>query len=123
MKKITCKICGEQENPDRFYEDFAKHLMTEQLCFTCYHWGNQHQLDMTERGEHGFAIIDGTHYVLEPHTDAEAFRGHGGRNFKIRFSDGYETTCDNLWCQGDIPEGHWRDLMPDNAQFVQEDRA
>lgn len=26
-----------------------------------------------------------------------------------------------MWFQGKIPEGHWRELMPDNAKFLTKD--
>ena len=120
MKKITCKICGKQEDISHFYDDYAAELESHQMCHTCNHWRLQHELDQTDRGEHRYAIIGGTHYILEPHTD-DYFKGFSGHKFRIRFHDGFETTCDNLWCQGDIPAGHWRDIMPDNAQFIQED--
>ena len=73
---------------------------------------------LKERGEHGWAVIDGKHYVLLPHTDLNWPRGMGGAKMRIRFFDGYETICDNLWCQGEIPSGYWRDLMSDNAKFI-----
>ena len=117
MESIKCKICGKHEAPSRFFDGYATELRRHNMCHTCNHWRYNHELDLTERKEHGYAIIKGTHYVLAPHTD-DYFKGFSGRKFRIRFNDGYETTCDNLWCQGDIPEGHWRELMPDNAQFI-----
>lgn len=115
MAKIICKYCGKEENSERWIPDTKAAIEKEQCCLTCYHWMEQHELDKTERGEHGYAIVNGVHYVLYPHTDAEVFKGFGGRKFTFKFNDGHETICDNVWCQGDIPEGYWRDLMPDNA--------
>ena len=116
MATFICKICGVEENTDHWInrKELEKHCM----CQRCSHWREQHELDQTERGEHGYAIYNGTHYVLKPHTDAVAFKGFGGHNFKIKFNDGFETECDNMWCQGDIPDGHWRDLMPDNVAYI-----
>ena len=116
MSKFVCKICGRQEDTERWIN--GEELEQHKMCTSCNHWREQDVLDHTERGEHGFAIINGVHYVLCPHTDAEVFRGFGGRKFQIKFNDGYETMCDNLWCQGDIPDGYWRDKMPDNAIFI-----
>ena len=116
MNKFFCVICGKEEDPERWTN--GKDLLKHRLCQSCKHWHEQDELDKNERGKHGYAIIGGTHYVLCPHTDAQIFRGFGGRKFTIRFNDGYETVCDNLWCQGEVPEGHWRELMPDNAEFV-----
>ena len=118
MSKIICKYCGAEENSERWIPDVKKAIEKNELCHSCYHWNEQMELDKTKRGEHGYAIVNGTHYVLCPHTDAEVFRGFGGRKFNIKFNDGYETMCDNLWCQGEIPEGHWREQMPDNAIFI-----
>lgn len=116
MAIITCRICGDTENSDHYIPETKTALENKELCFSCLHWSEQHRLDQDERCEHKYAIINGTHYVLLPHTDGY-FKGYGGKKFHIRFNDGFETTCDNLWCQGDIPE-HWRDTMPDNAIFV-----
>ena len=118
MTKIVCKICGAEEDSSHFIPETKRSIEFNEMCFTCLHWAEQGLLDVSERGEHGWAVIGGNHYVLLPHTDVEVFRGYGGHKFKIRFFDGYETICDNLWCQGTIPEGHWRDLMPDNAEFI-----
>lgn len=120
MSKIICKICGAEEESNRWIPKTKEEVEKEQMCFSCLHWARQHRLDLTERGEHGWAVINGVHYVLCPHTDLNWPRGMGGVKKRIRFFDGYETICDNLWCQGDIPSGHWRDLMPDNAKFVTE---
>ena len=119
MAIFTCKICGESVDSEHYIPETEKKLVENQICTTCLHWKEQHELDQTERGEHNFAIINGTHYVLCLHTDAQVFRGYGGRRFTIKFHDGHVATCDNLWCQGDIDIDHWRNLMPDNAVFIQ----
>ena len=119
MSKIICKICGAEEESNSWIPNTKEKVEKEQMCFSCLHWAKQHHLDLTERGEHGWAVINGKHYILGPHMDFWP-RGFGGAKVKIKFFDGYETECDNLWCQGDIPSGHWRDLMPDNAEFVTE---
>ena len=116
MSKFICKICGKEENTERWTN--GKELETHQMCQTCNHWREQHELDKTERGEYGYAIFNGVHYVLKPHIDAEVFRGFGGRKFTVMFNDGHETICDNMWCQGDIPEGYWREQMPDNVVYM-----
>jgi hypothetical protein len=118
MAKIICKYCGKEEDIDHWVPETKAALENEGCCFSCHHWKTQYELDKTERGEHGYAIINGTHYVLLPHTDVELFKGYGGRKFMFKFNDGYEIMCDNVWCQGDIPDGRWRDLMPDNASWV-----
>lgn len=120
MAKIICKICGAKEDTERWIPSVGKKIQSCGMCTNCLFWREQMTLDDTKRGLHGWAVINGTHYVLGEHTDAIAFKGYGGRKFHIRFKDGFETDCDNLWCQGDIPSDHWRDLMPDNAEFITE---
>lgn len=112
--KIKCKICGKEEDTSNWLnrEELEKH----QMCFDCNFWREKQEID-AQRPEHTWAVIDGVHYYLNPHTDSY-FKGFGGRNFRIRFNDGFETECDNVWCQGDVPEGYWREQFPDNAKFV-----
>lgn len=116
MSKFICKICGVEEDTERWIN--GKELEAHQMCITCNHWREQVELDKNERGEHGYAIFEGIHYVLSPHTDAQVFRGFGGRKFTMKFNDGHETVCDNVWCQGVIPEGYWREQMPDNIVYM-----
>lgn len=122
MSKIICNICGREEDPERWIPETAQKIKNLGICFECLHWRTQTTLDDTERGLHGWAVINGMHYVLAPHTDVNWPRGMGGAKMKIRFFDGYETECDNLWCQGEVPEGYWRDLLPDNAEFITENK-
>ena len=86
------------------------------MCFKCNFWRKQPGLDHTVRGEHNYAIVNGIHYVLAPHTNSY-FKGFGGHQFTFEFNDGTIKECDNVWCQGDVTEEHphWRELMPDNA--------
>ena len=116
MGKFICKICGAEENTDRWFN--GKELEKHQMCQSCNHWREQYELDKTTRGEHGYAIFNGTHYTLLPKNDADVFKGFGDRNFNIKFNDGYEASCDNMWCQGQIPEGYWRNLMKDNVVYI-----
>lgn len=121
MAKVICSLCGAEEDTERWIPSAAKSIQTFGICQKCLFWREQTTLDDTERGLHRWAVINGTHYVLNKHTDIAIFKGFGGNNFHIRFKDGFETECDNLWCQGDIPAGYWRNLLPDNAEFVNEE--
>lgn len=114
---IKCKICGKEE-PLQWIPETNKILTEKQVCFNCNFWLEQHELDLSERGPHNYAIIDGTHYVLCPPTKSY-FKGFGGQLFTIKFNDGTTKQCNNLWCQGNIPE-RFKDLMPDNATFQNE---
>lgn len=119
LKKFNCCICGKEEDPNEWVKDCSEELVKHQMCFTCNHWRQQHELDHTERGEHGWAVINGSHYVLKPHT--EGIRGMYSRTYTIEFNDGTVVECDNLWHQGDLNRTakHWRELMPDNAVIRQ----
>lgn len=112
---IKCKVCGSEE--DLTHWSNAKALERNCLCQHCNHWHEQHDMDQNVRGKYGYAIIDGGHYVLCSPTNSY-FKGFGGHKFTIQFNDGYIAECNNLWFQGKIPEGYWRELMPDNAKFL-----
>lgn len=118
LKKITCCVCGKEENPANWIESMQKELTKHQLCFTCNHWRKQNELDHTTRGEHGYAIVNGGHYTLNKPTNSY-FKGFGGRKFKFEFLDGSVVECDNVWFQGNITDAHphWREIMPDNAEI------
>ena len=120
MSKIICKICGAEEESEKWITHTKEKIEEKQMCFNCLHWLEQYYLDCTERGKHEWAIINGIHYVLRPHTDLNWPRGMGGVKKRIRFFDGYETICNNIWCQGEVPSGYWKVLMPDNAKFIYE---
>lgn len=110
-----CKICGEVEKNDLWGDELKNSLEKEQLCFTCNHWKRQHELDK-ERGEHNWAVVNGNHYVLLPHTDS-GFRGFDGHMVSVKFYDGTVKKCDNLWHQGEINHPYWKEIMPDNAEI------
>lgn len=121
LKKFNCCICGKGENPNEWVKDCSEELVKYQMCFECNYWRTQHELDNTERGEHGYAIVDGGHYTLHPHTESY-FKGFGGHKFKFEFFDGTIVECDNVWFQGDLnreAHPHWREVMPDNAKIIQ----
>ena len=108
--EYTCKICGQTENSDNWTN--GHEMQERQLCFTCNFWMQNHEEDLRV-GKYEYAIIEGTHYRLLPHTN-DFFKGFGGAKTRITFFDGHVEECDNLWCLGDIPE-RFRDIMPDNA--------
>ena len=118
MSKVICKICGSEEESDKWITHTKEKIEEKQMCFNCLHWEEQYYLDCTERGKHGYAIVNGIHYTLHPHTDINWLRGMGGAKFKIKFFDRYETTCDNLWCQGEVPSLYWRERLPNNAEII-----
>lgn len=98
----------------------VSHLAKDGRCGTCTFWLGQIDTEPERR-----AVINGTHYRIEPETGGRypatgAGRGMGGRRVVIRFTDGRHPAAvatTNLWFQGRIPE-HLRDRLPDNAVFV-----
>lgn len=49
--------------------------------------------------------VDGVQYMLrEEHDHLPGFKGHGGRDFYIRFHDGRLVHTTNLWLNGPIPQ-------------------
>lgn len=116
MSKIICKICGREEDTS-IYPFEAKKLEDNNMCLDCIHWHEQNELDKNVRGPYEYAIINNGHYTLNKDS-LDGVKGFGGKKFHIRFNDGHEEFCDNLTCQGRIPNDYWRELMPDNAEFV-----
>ena len=114
---IKCRICGKIEHPEGYAKETAKELRKYKMCFTCNFWREALELDKKRK----FAVINGIHYVLKPHTN-DYFKGCGGRKYLIEFfDDKHIELCDNLWCQGKIPSGHWRKQFPNNARIIQHD--
>lgn len=121
LQKFNCCICGKEEDRGRWIDSCSKELFKHQMCFTCNHWRTQHEQDLKD-GPHSYAIVNGTHYRLMPHTDS-FFKGFGGHKFVFEFFDGTIVECDNVWCQGRLTDedthAHWREIMPDNAKILQ----
>ena len=108
-----CKRCGKREKND-WMPKCAERLGRDQHCFTCDFW--QRKLDNIDKAN--VARIKGQHYTICKEIDApDDWKGHGGREFRIRFSDGREVITTNLMHQGEIPE-NWKDDLPDNAVFI-----
>ena len=84
---IRCKICNKEEHPENWINGDS--MIEHQLCFNCEFWRMQHQLDVKQRGEHNWCIIDGHHYVIESDDSIEPnnpFRGFGGAEFQIQWN-------------------------------------
>ena len=105
MAKIICNICGREEDPERWIPETAQKIQNLGICFECLHWRTQTTLDDTERGLHGWAVINGTHYVLAPHTDVNWPRGMGGVKKKIRFFDGTKQSVITFGVKARFPQG------------------
>lgn len=64
MSKIICKICGAEEESEKWIPQTKERVEKEQMCFRCLHWAEQHHLDITERGELRIRFFDGYETIL-----------------------------------------------------------
>ena len=107
-----CRECGKPF--DALSCGDGPRMVEQQLCFTCLFW-----TDHLEKGDKDGrrVIVYGHHYKIG--SEAPSYnRGFGGQKFTIRFLvDGETIVTTNLWHQGAIP-AHFRDRLPDNAEFV-----
>ena len=109
----TCKICGK-EIQYHYLPKIEKELKANHLCFDCNFWFEKEKFHIPEN-EHKWCVVDGIHYIVGDENSNSYFRGFGGAHVRIHFNDGTTVDSTNLWCQGDVPQGYWRDRMPDNA--------
>lgn len=115
-RMYACSICRGCATAD-YYEPTKSRLLSKKICFSCDHW---QQIIEADRGPNKdiAVVVNSKHYqmganTLRPHR----WSGFGGREWHIKFFDGRDATCNNLWGQGDIPE-RWRVQLPDNAVFA-----
>ena len=109
----TCKICGAKEDNHWISH---KQLTERQECFNCNYW--MKLIEDTNWSEDRFrVVVKGIHYVGYSPRVSTGMKGFGGSLWKIKFLDGREVECRNLWHQGEIPE-RFRDRLQDNAEFV-----
>jgi hypothetical protein len=114
MDSITCKECGKEQNLVYSIE-INSELVNREECHSCNHFLSI----LRKRDQSDCFRINGIHYmaIAEQKQTTKAYRGFGGRLFKIIPLDGRPAfISDNVWCQGEIPS-HLRDRMPDNATF------
>lgn len=101
----------------------------DSLCFNCNHWEELYESRLDPSIIH--IRVNGRHYqtaLQSINKPPEKYAGFGGRRFNVRIKPPHTTlvdavshefyTCD-MWIQGIIPE-HYRDKLPDNAEFVNE---
>lgn len=119
IKKVTCCICGKEEDASHWIDEWANEMVKYQMCFKCNHWRRNYVNDCKSK-PHTWAIVDGGHYKLRSHTNSWPI-GFGGKEFKFRFNDGTIVECDNVWFQGNIKDAHphWSEVMPNNAIIIQ----
>ena len=109
-----CKICGDIVRTN-YYNKLRDELIAGNICDRCHFW--QEKVALAKSGSKKVARINGTHYIISPDDPRAAFQGFGGREFTILFHDGRKVVTHNLWYQGIIPD-LFKDLLPDNAEFI-----
>lgn len=118
LQPDPCKKCGRMFGASYEKETKAK-MLAAGICFSCNFWTEYVQ----QRDNPRIARIKGAHWCANPTSKEDSrFLGCGGRKFRIRWRDGREEETNNLWHQGTIPE-HFRDELPDNADFVEQQES
>lgn len=107
----VCSKCGALEE-----WHYSNEPLDPSTCFSCDHWN---QIIQGEH-PHGHFIIDGHSYIANSTGDngtRRAGMGYGGRRQIIRTFNGRTVITNDLWTQGEVPS-QFRDVLPDNAEFV-----
>lgn len=112
---ITCKRCGGVDCSKSFDAPTGARMERLRFCFGCVAWFDRAK----QRRDPRSVRVSGVHYWIEPDDPGWPYQGYGGAEFRISFHDGRTVTTHNLWRQGEVPD-QWRDLLPDNAQFLTE---
>jgi hypothetical protein len=108
-----CAECHTDYFSVHWTKDINEALVKEHICFNCNFWREKIPI----KDNPSCFRIQGEHYQL----GGEG--GFGGREFSIkRFDSEKIITTKCLWSQGTIPE-HFRDRLPDNAEFVKTPEA
>ena len=113
---MKCKLCGEKIEL-HWGDGLNTKLSLLKICYNCNFW-----VDKLEQSDNiNVARIDNNHYTIGKEDDNRGFRGHAGRQFKIKFYkdrySGNPITTTNLWHQGEIPK-RFRPFLPNNAEFI-----
>lgn len=106
---IVCRECGKEEDLKGYFG--ADECARERLCFTCHFWTQR----LAIANEPTAVRENGRHYSISPENASFCgFRGFGGSQYIVTFTDGRRVRSSNLWSSGEIP-WWFRDRLPDNA--------
>jgi hypothetical protein len=106
-----CAECHTPYFSTTYYNGEA--LKAQHICFSCDFWREK----LIIKDNESVFRINGEHYQL----GGEG--GFGGRKFTIkRFDTEKVIETNKLWSQGEIPK-HFRDRLPDNAEFIETPKA
>lgn len=108
---MKCPMCGkEPQNQLSAIGDFCS-----SECFEKDFW--QSKKALYDSGQ--AVVINSKCYFIGDETQRgpACFRGFGGRKFTIKKNDGAIITTANLSSNGAVPD-KYREMLPDNAEFV-----
>lgn len=131
---FLCRLCGRWEQrmwlDDICYDDDPAYRAMKHMgiCTSCAFWANKVVKIQTVSPNRWYSslIIGGWHFSCrEPGivNERSDYLGFGGRRYAIRnLKTGDTIQTNNLWGQGEIPT-LFRDLLPDNAEFIKEQQS
>lgn len=120
-----CPKCGTITpvllDPKEYNKCDIRDIMEEEgWCFSCAFWENLYRKN---KDNPNWVIIEGHSWILKPRKEDDKprspFWGLGGTRMVAKKKDGAIMDGNNWWHQGKIPP-EFRDLMPDNAEWVED---
>jgi len=114
---MACKEICEAYNVD--YDRIEECLKGEYYDLNRYNQERVDTLPSMKTREGQFVVIDGEVYHISrerPNTSGWN-KGHGGREFRIKFNDGRIIVTHNLWYNGVVPK-RFKRLLKNTAEFV-----
>lgn len=132
MRKIDMKVISDKMCPKcgtttsvfldpREYDkcDIRDIMEKKGWCFGCAFWENLYRKN---KDNPNWVIIKGDSWILTPRKEGDKSRiwGLGGTRMVAKKKDGTIIDGNNWWYQGKIPP-EFRDLMPDNAEWVEDE--
>lgn len=110
---LACVECGA---PDLAHTRDRERLLADSLCFTCRVWTDR----VTDRPE--VIAADGRAYSFGSGRGPKEFKGFGGHEWVVTFTDGRVVETDDLWDAGEVP-AWFRDRLPVNATVESKHKA
>ena len=104
---MNCVICNKEIEKSKY----VNAVLCSSDCWHIDFWNEQ----VSNKDDTKIVRIDGVQYRVG-NKNQDSFRGYGGREFRIKLSNGEIIETTNLWHNGDIPE-EFKELLPNNAEF------
>lgn len=102
---MECQICGKQIKQS----NYANAILCSSECFNKLFWLTKLDNIAKDKNYADRIVIYPSNnklycYYIEDEFEKSQMRGHGGRKFKIKFTNGKTIYSTNLWSNGVIPE-------------------